>query len=76
MQILYGVKRNLAIVNNNVDTYVTANLMTFADWGNVICVKVTLTFNNSELHASQPGQPATIQFTRVVTVMSRGGANT
>jgi type IV pilus assembly protein PilW len=76
MQILYGVKRNLAIVNNNVDTYVTANLMTAADWGNVICVKVTLTFNNSALHASQPGQPATIQFTRVVTVMSRGGANT
>jgi hypothetical protein len=46
-----------------------------ADWTNVICVKVTLTFTNP-LAAAQPGQPATIPFTRVVTVMSRAGANT
>ncbi|HSY07181.1 MAG TPA: PilW family protein [Steroidobacteraceae bacterium] len=76
MQILYGVKRNFAIVNNNADTYLNASQMLAADWGNVICVKVTLTFDNSALRASQPGQPATIQFTRVITVMSRGGANT
>jgi len=76
LQILYGVKRNLAIVNNNVDTYLNATQMAAADWGNVICVKVTLTFDNSALAASQAGQPATIQFTRVITVMSRGGANT
>ena len=76
MQILYGVKRNLAIVNNNVDTYLNANQMLLADWSNLICVKVTLTFDNSGLQKSQPGQPATIQFTRVITVMSRGGVNT
>ena len=76
LQILYGVKRNLAIANNNADTFLNATQMTAADWGNLICVKVTLTFDNSALAKSQPGQPATIQFTRVITVMSRGGANT
>lgn len=76
MQILYGVKRNNAVVNNNVDTYLNATAMLFNDWANLICVKVTLTFDNSALRQSNPGQPATIQFTRVITVMSRGGANT
>jgi type IV pilus assembly protein PilW len=76
LQILYGVKTNFAIVNNNVDSFLYANQMTFADWGNVICVKVTLTFDNSVLAKSQPGQPLTIPFTRVITVMSRGGVNT
>jgi type IV pilus assembly protein PilW len=76
LQILYGVKRNLAIVNNNADTYLNANQMAPGDWASVICVKVTLTFDNSAMHQSQARQPATIQFTRVVTVMSRGGANT
>ena len=45
------------------------------DWSNVICVKVTLTFTNP-LFATQPTQPPTIQFTRVVTVMNRAGVNT
>jgi type IV pilus assembly protein PilW len=76
LQILYGVKRNLALVNNNVDTFLNATQMLGADWANLICVKVTLTFDNSALHNSQPLQPATIQFTRVITVMSRAGANT
>ena len=77
MQILYGVKRNFAIANNNADTYLNATQMVGPnDWANLICVKVTLTFDNSALAQSQPGQPATIQFTRVITVMSRGGANT
>jgi type IV pilus assembly protein PilW len=76
LQILYGVKRNNAIVNNNVDTYLNATQMTAADYASLICIKVTLTFDNSALFKSQPGQPATIQFTRVITVMSRGGVNT
>jgi type IV pilus assembly protein PilW len=76
LQILYGVKRNFAIVNNNVDTYLNATQMTAADYTNLICIKVTLTFDNSALVKSQPGQPPTIQFTRVITVMSRGGVNT
>jgi len=78
LQILYGVKTNLAIVNNNADTYLTATQLnaTPSLWASVICVKVTLTFDNSAMHNSQAAQPATIQFTRVITVMSRGGANT
>jgi type IV pilus assembly protein PilW len=76
LQILYGVKRNNAIVNNNVDTYLNATQMTAVDYASLICIKVTLTFDNSALFKSQPGQPATIQFTRVITVMSRGGVNT
>ena len=48
-----------------------------SNWQNIICVKVTLTFDNSKLQASQPtGQPASIAFTRVITVMSNGGVNT
>jgi type IV pilus assembly protein PilW len=77
MQIWYGVKRNNAAPGNNVDTYLTAasGLMTPADWSSVICIKVTLTFINP-LNATQPTQPATIQFTRVITVMNRAGVNT
>jgi len=78
LQVLYGVKTNFAIVNNNADTYFNATQMNANPtyWSNLICVKVTLTFDNSALFKSQPGQPATINFTRVITVMSRGGVNT
>ena len=75
LQILYGVKTLFVLTNNNVDTFLNAAQMTAADWSNVICVKVTLTFTNP-LFATQPQQPATIPFTRVVTVMSRAGVNT
>ena len=78
MQVLYGVKTNNAVVNNNADTYFNATQMNLVPsrWNSLICVKVTLTFDNSALAKSQPGQPATINFTRVITVMSRGGVNT
>jgi type IV pilus assembly protein PilW len=76
LQILYGVKTSFAVANNNVDSFLYADQMTAADWTNVICVKVTLTFDNSTLAKSQPGQPLTIPFTRVITVMGRGGVNT
>jgi type IV pilus assembly protein PilW len=75
MQVLYGVKRNPAGATNNVDTFATAAQMAPGDWSNVICVKVTLTFTNP-LFATQPTQPPTFQFTRVVTVMNRAGVNT
>jgi type IV pilus assembly protein PilW len=77
MQILYGVRANIAsLYSNNVDTYMTtAQVIAGNDWANIICVKVTLTFTNP-LAATQPGQPATIPFTRVVTVMNRAGVNT
>jgi type IV pilus assembly protein PilW len=78
LQVLYGVKTNFAVANNNADTYFNAAQMNLVPsrWNNLICVKVTLTFDNSALAKSQPGQPATINFTRVITVMSRGGVNT
>jgi type IV pilus assembly protein PilW len=75
LQILYGVKRIAAAPGNSVDTYLNAGQMTPADWSNVICVKVTLTFTNP-LFGTQPTQPATIPFTRVITVMNRAGVNT
>jgi hypothetical protein len=75
MQILYGVKTNFAVPNNTVDSYLRADQVTAGNnWSNIISVKVTLTFTNP-LAQGQPGQPATIPFTRVVTVMARGGVN-
>jgi type IV pilus assembly protein PilW len=76
LQILYGVRTNPAGGANNVDTFMTATQMNLnpANWTSVICVKVTLTFTNPL--AAQPGQAATIPFTRVVTVMNRAGVNT
>jgi type IV pilus assembly protein PilW len=74
LKILYGV--NGTGTTSNVDRFLTATQMTAADWTHVICVKVTLTFDNSALAKSQPGQPLTIPFTRVITVMSQGGVNT
>jgi type IV pilus assembly protein PilW len=79
LQVLYGVKTNFALANDNADTYLNAAQMNanLSNWQNIICVKVTLTFDNSKLQASQPtGQPASIAFTRVITVMSNGGVNT
>ena len=78
LQVLYGVNTNFADANNNADTYLTATQVT-APTNSLAgrhLVKVTLTFDNAKLAASQPGQPATIPFTRVVTVMGKGGVNT
>jgi hypothetical protein len=44
------------------------------DWSKVLSVKIQLTFTNPM--ANQPGQPATIQFTRVVDVMNKTGVST
>jgi type IV pilus assembly protein PilW len=77
MQVLYGVNTT-GSGSNNADTYFNAAQMNAhpSYWNTLICLKVTLTFDNSALAKSQPGQPATINFTRVITVMSRGGVNT
>lgn len=79
MQVYYGVKRNTAITDYNVDTYFTANQMLLAgpngnDWNNISSVRVILTFTNPL--AGQPGQPATIVFERVIEVMARAGVHT
>ena len=79
LQIYYGVKRNAAIADYNVDTYLTADQMLLAgpngnDWGNISSVRVILTFTNPL--AGQPGQQPTIVFERVIEVMARAGVHT
>ena len=82
MQILYGVKRT-ASSDYNVDTYLTADQMVNNgsggpnggnDWMNISAVRVRLTFTNPM--AGAPGQPATVQFERVIQVMGRAGVHT
>lgn len=73
LDVLYGVKRSFALDNNNVDTYLRADQVLAADWPNVTSVKVRITFDNP---IKEPGQPATIQFTRIITVMGRAGVKT
>ena len=73
LQIRYGVTRNAAS-GDSVDTYVEdAAQMTAADWSNVRSVTVSLVFQNPM--ANQPGQPATLTFTRVVDLMGAGGVS-
>ena len=82
MKVYYGVKRNFAFSDYNVDTYLTADQMCSPlvnpcgsdDWSNVSSVRVSLTFTNP--FAGQPGQPPTIQVERVVELMARGGVHT
>jgi type IV pilus assembly protein PilW len=79
LQIYYGVKRNPAITDYNVDTYFTANQMQTAgpngnDWLNLSSVRIILTFTNPL--AGQPGQQPTIVFERVIEVMARAGVHT
>jgi type IV pilus assembly protein PilW len=71
LRVLYGVTTNTALGNGAADTYLRADQMTATNWNNVVCVKVTVTFNNPL--ANQPGQPATIPFERVIGVMNRTG---
>jgi type IV pilus assembly protein PilW len=72
--VYYGVKRDFTTNDYNVDTYLTADLMSATDWTNLSSVRVILTFTNPM--AAQPGQPATIIFERVVEVMARAGLHT
>jgi type IV pilus assembly protein PilW len=77
--IYYGVKRNPVPVDYNVDTYLTADQMNAVngDWNNISSVRVVLTFTNPLCTpVCQPGQQPTIQFERVIEVMSRAGVHT
>jgi type IV pilus assembly protein PilW len=72
LQIYYGIKANLAAAGNDVDTYVTADKV--PSWGNVMTVRIILTFTNPLYNAAAPqGQPATFQLQRVVAVMNKQG---
>jgi type IV pilus assembly protein PilW len=79
MQIYYGVRTNTGVTSNSVDTYLDSTAVT--DWTAVKSVKITLTFVNP-LYGNSPGQttlagtPATINFTRIIPVMSNTGIAT
>jgi type IV pilus assembly protein PilW len=81
MQIYYGVQTNSSVSTNSVDTYLDATQVAAGPfWSSVKSVKVTLTFVNP-LYGTLPGQtttnmPATVNFTRIITVMSNTGVST
>jgi type IV pilus assembly protein PilW len=72
MKVLYGVKANTAATGNNVDSYLTADLMTSTNWNSVISVVITLTFTNP-LYTGTAPQPATFDVTRTISVMNQVG---
>jgi type IV pilus assembly protein PilW len=75
MSVLYGVETGNGVATNSVDTYLNAQLVTnFNLWPQVRSVQVTLTFLNPM--AAQPGQPATVNFTRNIAVMYKTGVAT
>jgi type IV pilus assembly protein PilW len=79
--VLYGVNSTSIIPFDNsgaVDAYltsaqVTGNAAGATFWTNIYTVKVTITFINPL--AGQPGQPATIAFTRVIGLKARTGVD-
>jgi type IV pilus assembly protein PilW len=76
MVIYYGVKRNVPLtVDYNVDTYLTADLMSVNDWMNVTSIKIQLTFTNP-LFGQTTTQPPTIVFERIIPIMGRAGIHT
>ena len=76
MIVYYGVKRDTALVDYNVDTYETFDILQVSgtDWANISSVRVVLTFTNPL--ANNPGQPPTLTLERVVEVMGRAGLHT
>jgi type IV pilus assembly protein PilW len=71
MQIYYGVQTNTSVSNNSVDAYLDATAVAAGPfWSSVKSVKVTLTFVNPL------NTPATVSFTRIITVMSNTGVST
>ena len=73
LTIYYGVKRNFAVTDYNVDTYLAANQMLNTDWDNISSVRVILTFTNPLYKGPGAGQQPTVTFDRVVEVMARAG---
>lgn len=77
LTVFFGVKRNFALADYNVDTYLTADQMLNTDWANISSVRIVLTFTNPLCTPACPaGQQPTIQFERVVDVMARTGVHT
>jgi type IV pilus assembly protein PilW len=74
MTVYYGVNRTAPSTNYNVDTYLTSDQMTAADWDNITAIRVVLQFPNPLYNAGNPqGQAQFLTFERVVQVMGRAG---
>lgn len=65
LAVLYGVDPD---GNGSINQYLSASNMTSALWPTVRSIKVTLTFLNPL--AGQPGQAATLPFTRIISLMN------
>jgi type IV pilus assembly protein PilW len=83
LEVRYAVNTSSASTNSNcpADRYLLTSEMTQPIyWTNVCAVEVKLTFINP-LYQSvpggpiTPGQPATVEFTRVIGIMSKSGVN-
>lgn len=76
LQIMYGVQRNGAAATGScTDTYLSADLMSGADWSNVCSVTLTLIFNRPDPNAPVSPSNKTTSITRVVAVMNKAGVN-
>jgi type IV pilus assembly protein PilW len=72
LTVSYGV--NTTGSGSNVDTYMNATQVTTSlQWGNVISVLITLTFNNPLYVTANAGQPQFITLTRNVAIMNQVG---
>jgi type IV pilus assembly protein PilW len=77
MAVYYGIKRNTAFADYNVDTYVTWDQFDAgnpAEYQTISSVRIVLTFANPL--AGQTSQPPTITTERVIEVMGRAGQHT
>jgi type IV pilus assembly protein PilW len=66
MTLLYGVD---TLNTGSASQYVTA--ANVSNWNNVMSVRVTLNFVNPLYFVTQPGQPATLAFTKVIGLMGQ-----
>jgi type IV pilus assembly protein PilW len=88
LSVSWGVNTTAGSPNSNCPAttyYTTAQLLSVAPsttqnlyWTNVCTVQVSLTFINPLAHlaangAPTPGQPATVTFTKTITLMNRSG---
>jgi type IV pilus assembly protein PilW len=77
LDIRYGVGTAITTPNSagTVDAYLTAAQVNASAvyWTNVYTVRVAITFKNPL--SAQPGQPATVTFSRVIALKSRTGTN-
>jgi type IV pilus assembly protein PilW len=74
LTVLYGVKANVGLPTNDVDTYMTAqDVTTNLLWGRVITVLIQLSFSNPLYTPNEALQPQTVTVKRIVGIMNQTG---